>query len=372
MYKILNHPNIPTIDNVGIGYASHYREYVHFHMKNLIPLDRYYEEIKNDTITKWKIFRDITGVVMYLSYKGIYHQNIKPSNILIDPDTRIAYLSDYSYAGSSFTMRSGWVDPEISEYFYNNSKTPPATLMIGGEIWSLGLLGVWLFIDSEIYKWSAGADDECMDIVYLLKGRFGSGLRNAQFNLDEVDNDLINTLDKMMGSDFEERLRALRKIKPVTNEEINSWGDRISLTKFNKMSFKERKEYVFNMYEIKRTVDKGIRVNTRYSEPMYLNDYIEMMKQIPLINKKGSIEALRDILNITDNLYGVENRVKITTLLYDHILPQCFDHIDNYRFWSTAVSKLEEFKEETKVDMTGLYNRNIGKLREACNSYKQY
>ncbi len=375
LYKFLNHPNIHNINNVGIGYDSSDRECIHFHMKNLVPLNKYYDEIKNDTITKWKIFRDISGAVMYLVYKGICHQNIKPDNILIDPCTRIAYLSNYSYAGSNFTMRGGWIDPEISDYFYKNVKTPPASLMIGGNIWSLGLLGVWLFIDSEIYKWSAGADDECMDIVYLLKGRFGLGIRKAQFNLDEVDNDLINTLDKMMGPDFEERLRALRKIKPVTNREINSWGERISLTNFNKMSFEERKKYVFNMYELKSKVDRGVRVQTRYStsihsKSMYLYDYIEMMEQMPIINKKECIFALQDILNILDNLSGVENKVKLITLLYDYILPKCYYHIDNYRYWSVCISKLEEFKTDAREDMTGLYNRNIDKLKEVRDKYQ--
>lgn len=199
-YLTLDHPHIPKIWNVKQETAQEYpqTEYIEYEMEQMIPITEYISEIQ-ESDEKRRIFREIASAVKYLGKKGIYHQNIKADTIFIHPVTKSAFLTDFEAASNSFILRGCWVDPDISHYYYTNYDNPSRKIMLSGDIWSLGLFGVWLFCDQDIYdSLNEEADDETIDIAYLLYNRFGRGLCNAGLDLESVPKEIIDLIDLLM------------------------------------------------------------------------------------------------------------------------------------------------------------------------------
>lgn len=321
MYNMLEHSNIPVISNVKKSAG-----YIYFDMERLVCIEDIVSEL--NMVEKHKIFKELVGLVEYLAYKGVYHQDIRPSNILFDPETKKPYLIDYGFANSDFTVRGCWTDPKVSEYFYINIKTPPKEMFIAGDIWSLGLFGVWLFVDQDIYEWVRGFDDECMDIIYVLKGRFGNGLRSAHLDLDGLDEELVNNLDGLMSSDICKRLEALDNIYQVTLKDMEIWDYPVVMPN-------DIKEYVYNQYGL---------------------DNME------IYDKDSAIIVIKDILYRIEHSRKPE-KIKLLYQLYDDVLPKCYQDINNQKFWTTCVDKLIEINNDSEVDISDLYERRIDEVK---------
>lgn len=362
LYNLLNHPNIPKISNLFITNQNQ-EKYIHFQMKKLVPLDEYYIQIKTNTVKKWKIFRELVSVVMYLGCRGLYHQNICPDNVLIDTETDTPYLIDYEFCGHSYTVRRSWTDPLISECYYQTFDTPSKEMMMEGDIFSLGLLGVWLFIDSNIYQWTYGYDDETPEFTYLVKDRFGSGLRNNNFKLDNIDEYKLRLLDRMMGTNTKDRIIAMAEIYKVTENELNAWDDPIDINGLNKMTEDNMMKKVIDLYGLNCCLDN----NDNCLDNM--NKYIDMNKTTPIESYVEAVKIIKDILSMVENEPKTENKVKLVCFLYDHIIPRCYDYINNSKFWRVVIDKLEELKLENK-HILDLYLRNIDDLKTVLGRYQ--
>ena len=366
MYKELKHPNILEISDVGISHGES-NKYIHFNMKFLVPLLEYIESDTPTTI-RWKIFQELASVVMYLGCRGVHHQDIRPQNIVVDPVTHTPYLIDFGFCGDNYTVRSGWTDPYVSEYYYTFRKTPPFEMLRYADIWSLGLLGVWLFVDSDIYSWSCGYDDECMDIVYPLRGRFGWGLRKANFDLDNVDNHLIDLLDRMMGQELKERTVALFEIHPITADQLEEWDNPIDLKMFNKMDSKAMLNRVMEVYDI---LDEPYfpKIYSIFGSAMGVCDYVKAVKQCVINNKQDALKVVQDILDANERVRGKESKVEIVKVLYNEVLPKCHDLLDTARFWKVVAEKLEDFKNEDSATFSEMYERDIDTIKGLMKRY---
>ena len=393
MYHWLDHPNIPKISGMEIITSQYGKEYLHFKMKKLVPLKEYYEQIEGDD-TKWKIYLGIISVVTYLCRKVVHHQDIRPSNILVDPDNGTPYLIDFGLANDTYTVRAGWVDPAISEYYYTKKESPPCQMMIGGNVWSLGLLGIWLFIDNEIYDWAQATDDEIgpsTDIAYLLKGRFGWGLRKANLDLEDIEDSIIDLIDRFMGPSFKERIRALRDIQTDRIDTLIKRDNQINMDEFNDLDTTQaKKDYVLRLFEDEKIdiyipppkvlVSTSVSYNAQKDEVVrcFHNaklqntiDYVKNIRQIPIRSKEEAVKVMRDILDATDSVRGTENKVKLVYLIYDDVLPKCYGYISSVRFWTTCIFKLEEFEKVPNADMSDLVSRRMKELEEVRDKYTE-
>ncbi len=194
----LDHPNIPKPQDVEYSRGYHGpKQYIHYSLPRCVQLTDIVETL--DVNVKRQIFMDIGSAVAYITSKGIYHQNISPNSIYIDLKTLTPYLLNYTYANFCFTNRASWVDPEINQEYYTTWVDPEVSKMVSGNIWSLGFLGVWMFIDQSVYDWAEErADDETIDIAYVVKGRFGFGLHRANLELVNVPESIIGIIDLLM------------------------------------------------------------------------------------------------------------------------------------------------------------------------------
>ena len=353
MYYHLDHPNIPKIfDTQYIKEVS--KNYIHFSMKRYVPLKEYYHIIKDDIETKRKIFLDIVKAVSYLQSRNVYHQDIRSDNVLIDINTNpvTAYLVDFGLSCADYVAIAGWIDPDISEYYYTHYKAPPHETRIAGDSWSLGLFGVYLFCDDEIYEWVGCVDDETMDIVYFLKGRFGFGLEKAHLDLKEGPEDIL------------EIIQALINRTSITN---GYEYDPINMSGFNQLNTTTDKlSYVQELYGEILIVDKlygEILIVDNISRE--IDEYIETTREKRIESRSDGIAIIKDLLNKCETNIGGHNKVKLVYLLYDHLLPQVYDYFKpDFSFWNTVIRKLEELQQEPGVDLSDLVERRMGELKE--------
>jgi len=392
--KILNHPNILPVENVSVSpqnvpvvstSGEEVFAYDSFHIQyaNLIPLDEYIYSHTLSFNTKQKIFLDIAHVITYLCYKGIYHQNIHPSNIYIDPITKIAYLSNFGDANSNHILTAYWIDPAISELnFTNQGELINNEILISGNVWSLGLLGVWLFIDDNIYDWASGIDDEEMDIVYFLKGRFNKGLEKAHLNLNDIPMDMINLLDDFMHPLIEIRFQALGDYIDVSDDMMKEWGeDAIDITQFNEWDLDKRIKHVCDVYDIVilyhvvhrvsvvstlNIIDNKPEIAER-SKNVLIDDYVNNMKSLIIECKNESIIVVKDVLTAIEVTPSKSDKLKLFYLLYDHVLPKCYNHIDSRIFWKKVIDKLHETSD--LHDIADLKSRRLTELKLTKSKY---
>ncbi|GAG81788.1 unnamed protein product, partial [marine sediment metagenome] len=265
-YHHFDHPNIPKIWDVEFVKGIT-QKFIHFKMNRYTPLKEYIEENDLDIETKREIFLDILKAVSYLQSRSVYHQDVRVDNVLIDTNVSPikAYLCDFGFVNDTFTARAGWVDYIISEYYYNHRSQPPLETMLDGDCWSLGLFGVYLFCDEDIYNWARGVDDECMDIVYFIRGRFGSGLHNAHLNLEDVPEDILEMIKVLM----DDRIG-------ITN------GYEYDPIDFDEFNQSDKLEYVKNLMNISEIDQKGIDI-TKFIEEMRAQTITDKEKAIAVI-----------------------------------------------------------------------------------------
>ena len=233
MYHLLDHPNIPKISNVTLVNQDR-KDYVHFDMKRLTSFPDYIQYYNPDTEIRKNIYLDIIDALAYIQSRNVYHQDIRPENILIDTTTDKAYLIDFGLACDTFVSRSGWTDPLITEFYYTEYEAPSTKVMMKGDSWSLGLLGLYLFCDEEIYEWTNQFDDECMDVAYSLRGRFDFGLDRAHLDLDEIPEDILGIIKCLMNR------------RNITN---GYKSDMINMEHFNTLDTIEKLKYIEKLYD---------------------------------------------------------------------------------------------------------------------------
>ena len=122
------------------------------------------------------------NVVAYLNSRGVYHQNLLPESIYVlsGPNVKpLVWLTDFSMANHNHTNSRGCNDPNLIEKWYTSQPINTDDLC-NGNLWSLGMLGIYIFHDRDIYDWiDTHADDETIDLCYIIRGRFGYGLERA-------------------------------------------------------------------------------------------------------------------------------------------------------------------------------------------------
>ena len=193
----LSHSNIPKAQEILMATGSNNKRFVHYSMNKCIPLVTVIKDL--DIVKIKKIFEDIGSVIIYLYNHGVYHQNIHPNSIMVDPLTLKPYIINFKYANLKSTIRGSWVDPWIMQEYYTTWVHPSKDKMLQGNLWSLGVLGIWMFIDRNVYNWiEERSDDETIDISYLIKGRFGFGISNANLNLRLIPKSIIWLIDSLI------------------------------------------------------------------------------------------------------------------------------------------------------------------------------
>lgn len=298
-FSNLNHPNIPKIYDVRND-----EKMVYYKMKKCVPLSEY------DYPNKLKLFNSILETITYLHSRGIYHQNIHPDSILIDPETNIPYLIDFSSSNSKHIVRSEWVDPVLNDFPYDDF--PSDKTLMEGDYWSLGILGIYLFYDHDIY-----------DKLWFDSEDGYEGLP-ADFEIDSYDDTIKSLLNKNLEINIVDPLDSdfLNKSKP--------WFETVELLK------------------------KLGSIN--------LNDlYVGELKKTIISNHKEGITCINGIINKLTQIQNNDIRIKIIYVMYDNILPQCYGYF-NDRFWLSVIDKLGEFYNSHPDIFDDLYIRRINQL----------
>ncbi len=168
--------------------------------------------LSNNDLIKWIIYQISFGLYI-LHYNNIIHNDIKPSNILIDEEGGIT-ICDFGSASyknkESYSYTRYYSSPE----FLNN------TNMIRDEksdMWALGVIIVELYLKKNRYFKS---DDEEKTIENQLKFIFAKfGMENIQKeNINKIINDDINSEKyKLKSEEIESQIKDKDAIDLINN-----------------------------------------------------------------------------------------------------------------------------------------------------------
>ena len=198
MYKWLNHTNIPKIST--INYCKNRKQIKYsFNLPDgyttYTTLNKYNNNNNNNNQI---IFDQLINVVAYLNSRGVYHQNLLPENIYILSGNKnpLVWLTNFSMANHNHANSRSCNDPSIIEKWHTSQPFNTDELC-DGDLWSVGMLGIYLFYDRDVYEWIDNhADDETIDLCYTIRGKFGYGLERAGYycgdnNINQIINQLL-------------------------------------------------------------------------------------------------------------------------------------------------------------------------------------
>lgn len=365
---LLSHPNIAKISDVELTYKKVYRDEVRGCVKYKTPITNCINSMESALVKcayfydNRKVFMEVASAVAYLCDAGIYHQMIRPEAIYLTVDkspsqSNIAYLSDFGLANDSYTMRAPWTDPAIIKAHYNNnnnnnnSKNNNKELLIQGNLWSLGLFGVWLFCDPKIYDRLEWDDEDNLGLYKLLKQRFGRGLKHANVDVSYLSNDILTLIDWLMSPNKLARQEALNQIRTVKN--VGS----IDTSGFNNLNCSTCFDQYYNKH-INFLTDKYPGLITKHVT--YVEDWTQKINAKPITNKTEACAVIKEILSAVEESPRVF-RPAMVRVLYNDILPKTYEHIINRNFWNTTHSKLQELIRE-EASLSDLYDKHGKKL----------
>ena len=112
---------------------------------NKIIKSDYYINLKNDDLAKWIIFQISYGLYI-LHSNNIIHNDIKPSNILINEECSI-FIADFGSACFSDEENDSYTLYYASPEFLNNFEKRDEKY----DMWALGVIIIELFVKENIY-----------------------------------------------------------------------------------------------------------------------------------------------------------------------------------------------------------------------------
>lgn len=150
---------------------------------------------------------------------------------------------------------------------------------------------------------------------------------------------------------------------------------------FNQITFKNYSFWVYRLendcnypieyYRKNKTVDD---IKKFYRKECELDKWVAEIKNTFINSLSDSVLTIKKIFNreelglivnekIDSNKLNYRN-FKIVTVLYDFILPKCYQFIKNKSFWNTAMIKLDEFYTDYPNECKNLYEKHMKNLKE--------
>mmetsp|Transcript_46658 Transcript_46658/g.146286 ORF Transcript_46658/g.146286 Transcript_46658/m.146286 type:complete len:487 (-) Transcript_46658:321-1781(-) len=192
--RLLNHPNIVPLKHYGFSSvaASPGKIYLNLVMEflpaNLHRLIKYHARrqesmsLLSAKVYSWQILRALA----YLHRRNICHRDIKPQNVLIDPETHKAKLCDF---GSSKRLQSGTTSiAYICSRFYRSPE-----LIMGAteystsiDMWSFGCVLGEMLIGRPLFP-AESQEQQLKSIAQVIGVPDGSMLKSMKVNMTEAN-----------------------------------------------------------------------------------------------------------------------------------------------------------------------------------------
>ena len=145
----------------------------------------YYHNLNNDKLIKWIIFQISYGLYI-LHSNNIIHNDIKPSNILINEDCSI-FIADFGSACFSDEENDSYTLYYASPEFLNNFEKRDEKY----DMWALGVTIIELFIkENKFFNYRKDGSEN--QLKYILS-KFGI---NENLEKDEINNLIYNDENK--------------------------------------------------------------------------------------------------------------------------------------------------------------------------------
>ena len=336
MYYHLDHPNIPSIEDVTFIQDRN----VHFTMNRLMPFSKW--ELTLDQ--RRKIFLDLVDTVAYLQSRGIYHQNIRPGNIMLDNDN-IPYLVNYQMACSEDYSTSCWNSPTIVGVI-GKGRVPTKEQLLKGDSWSLGLLGLYLFSDISISQFDYSNEDISQDYLpEILRGYF---LHLDKFSTKNIPSDILRVIKAL-----------LRGTLVTTNYD----SDPLRYSEFS-FSIKDQRDLITLYY--------SPIVRSKESE---LEKKLADLMKLPTETKQEVVKLVKSTLDLTESLVEKKDKIKVVCFTYNYALPLAYDKFTSgdpeLNFWQTSKRKLLEFSQENIPEIDELVRNKLPEIEDIIGSFNR-
>ncbi len=213
------------------------------------------------------------------------------------------------------------------------------------------------FVWSIIYHDGNKAEDVKIDSIYLTEVALRNGFKQiiTQY-ITDCGCDLLDNYKNITYSiPLSEHIKTLM-YDIFTQEKVLNIGERTYILSYNIL-------YGNKSTRIKASIDmEGVTIDIKF--------YIEMISNVPIENKQECIDAIKDILDTIESTKCYINKAAIICMLYDIILPKCYEYIPEEKFWVVTIKKLHEFYNNEKVDFNDIMEKRLPELTKVLNMDK--
>jgi len=172
--KMLNHPNVVSLKNnfytngekTDEVYLNLVLDYV---PETVYRVSRHYTKLKQTVpLIYVKLYMyQLSRSLAYIHSQGICHRDIKPQNLLLDPQTGVLKLCDF---GSAKMLVKG--EPNVSYICSRYYRAPElifgsTTYSTAIDIWSMGCVLAELLLGSPLFPGESGVD-QLVEIIKVL------------------------------------------------------------------------------------------------------------------------------------------------------------------------------------------------------------
>lgn len=298
-----NHPNIVKIKNTELGDDN-----ICLYLEKCdTSLFDYIKETKIEIRIKELpyIFYQILGALVYMHKKCLVHGDLKPDNIMINKKTKEIKLIDFGglmtfrhYKYNDNICTHEYCPPEGWKEFSNNEAITPKF-----DMWSLGLTIYFYITGNYYYQFENDEENnylnELKNIVktkdYLpFKTRINECLKKSSSNIQELDNELITIMEKMLQINVSDRISSIELVNSSYFENFN----------------KIKTIYNYNYLSHKPFLLKGVRRN-------YNNKY--RSKSISWINNLCIDKKIPEVLCLSVTMldrYLITKKILLATYNY--------------------------------------------------------
>ena len=243
----LSHPNIIKLkydfytEEKGNKYLNLVLEYMPSNLFQVIKKHDDRDENIPSLIVKLYMYQ-LLRAVAYLHSLGIAHRDIKPQNILVDPDTQVLKLCDFGSA-KSVKINEESVSYICSRYYRAPELILGATAYTKSvDIWSIGCVFAEILLRDPIFKTSKSKYMFAQFIKVLGKptpheiiSMNGKSTYDESFNsikqkdtlksmLSDKDSDVIDLLSKMLRYNPNERISCIQALNHSLFDELKTSG----------------------------------------------------------------------------------------------------------------------------------------------------